>query len=138
MVQFFIPHLQGDPAAVEAEWERYLRESCAPQDSRRVYSFTYVHEGDDKFELTVGEICKQCPLRGGPRGGRLKDAEHQGWGIRTGTMVLCIIEGGDRLYVWFQEPSSATWANPAWISRGEVTRIEYFDEDDARPEAGAR
>lgn len=45
MTEFFIPHLREDPAAAETEWQRYLAESAAPADSRRVYWLTY--EDDD-------------------------------------------------------------------------------------------
>jgi hypothetical protein len=33
-VKFFIPHLSEDRAEAEVEWERYLRESPAPPNSR--------------------------------------------------------------------------------------------------------
>jgi hypothetical protein len=124
---FFIPHLRDDPEAAEAEWQRYLRESDAPPDSRRVYSLTYEHEGD-RYEVTIGQKRKRYARKTGPRGGYIKDAGQQGWATETGTVVSGIIDAGDPLHVWSYGPPFGGWANPSVVGRSEVRRIEYFEE----------
>ena len=134
-MKFFIPYLKDDPAAAEAEWQQYLLGSGVPAGSRRVYSFTYVHDDGYKLEVTVGRTRKQYRPKTGQRG---RYAEHERLGRPTGSEVSAIIDGGgERLYVWTHGPSSGEWENPQWVGRGEVTRIEYFDEPDDAPETGA-
>lgn len=49
-------------------------------------------------------------------------------------MVSGIIgTGDDLLYVWSYGPPFGGWANPSFVSRAEIRRIEYFEE----PAAGA-
>ena len=136
MARFYIPHLRDDPAVAETEWERYLGESPAPPDSRRVYSLTYERDGD-RYEVTVGQARKCYRRRTGPRGGYIKNADHERVGRRTGTMVSGIIDAGELLYVWSYGPPFGGWHNPSLVGRGEVRMIQYFDEPDDRPEADA-
>jgi hypothetical protein len=128
MVQFFVPHLRDDPDTAEAEWQRYLNESPAPFDSRRVHSLIYEHNGD-KYEVTVGQPRKRYAKETGPRGGYIKNVGHQQWASDTGTTVSGIIDTrGDLLYVWSYGPPFGDWANPSFVGRVEVRRIDYFDE----------
>jgi hypothetical protein len=126
-LEFFIPHLQDDSHAVEAEWTRYLAESPAPRDSKRVYSMAYEHE-ESKFVVTVGKARIEYVRRTGPRGGYIRDADYVRRGQDTGTVVSGIVDtGGDLLYVWSYGPRFGGWANPSLVGRGEVTSLEYFD-----------
>jgi len=127
MTKFFIPHLRDDPAAAEAEWRRYLADTPAPPDSRRVYKLVYEHDSD-RYEVTVGQPRKQFRRKVGPRGGRITDADLERYGHDTGTVVSGIIDTGDLVYVWSYGPPFGGWHNPAMVGRGEVRSIEYFDE----------
>lgn len=93
-MKFFIPHLTDDPAAAEAEWQCYLDAAGAPPDSRRIYRLTYEHDGD-RYELTVGEPRQQFRRQTGPRGGYIRNADHERYGRATGTIVSGIIDAGD-------------------------------------------
>jgi hypothetical protein len=124
---FFIPHLREDPAAAEAEWQRYLAESPAPADTRRVRKLTYEHDGD-RYEVTVGEPRKRFRRQTGPRGGYINNAGFERLGRDTGTIVSGIIETDDLIYVWSYGPPFGGWANPSFVGRAEVRNIEYFDD----------
>lgn len=138
MTEFFIPHLTDDPAAAEAEWQRYVAESPAPSSSRRVHKLTYEH-GGDRYEVTVGQPRKQFRRQTGPRGGYIPNADFERWGRDMGTDVSGIVDtGGDLIYVWSYGPPFGGWHNPSMVGRAEVRRIEYFDEAPAAaPETGA-
>jgi hypothetical protein len=127
MTKFFIPHLREDPAAAEAEWRRYLAESPAPPDSRRVYRLAY-ENGDDRYEVTVRKGRMRFRRRTGPRGGRLPNADFERLGHDTGTVVSGIIDGGHLLYIWSYGPPFGEWHNPAMVRRAGATGIGYFDE----------
>jgi hypothetical protein len=126
-MKFYIPHLRDDPVVAEQEWLRYLRDSSAPANSRRVYSVTYAHDGA-KFVSTVGERRKVYRRRTGPRGGYIKNADYVSYGVLTGTDVSGIVDAGGVLFVWSYGPPFEGWANPSMIGRSEVTGIVYFDE----------
>lgn len=53
MATFFSSHLRDDPAAAESKWRRYLRESSALPDSRRVGVLVYECD-DSRNEVTFG------------------------------------------------------------------------------------
>lgn len=127
-MRFFIPHLQAEPAAAEAEWRRYLSVTPAPAESRRVYSMVYNHEGD-RYAVKVGEQRLRYRRRTGPRGGHIPYAEPASFGSPTGTVVSGIIDAGNLLYVWTYGPPFDGWANPSLVGRSEVERIAYFDDD---------
>ena len=95
--------------------------------SRRVYSRTCEHEGD-RYELTVGEPRKVYKRKTGPRGGYIKDAGHEGWPTETGTVVSSIVDADVVVYVWSYGPPFGGWANPSFVGRGEVRRVEYFED----------
>ena len=118
-MDFFIPHLKDDPTAAEAEWQRYLRASSAPAASRRVYTVTYMHEGD-RFVVRVGEPRKQHRRKTGPRGGYIKNAEPDRFGSHTGTDVSGIIDTGDLLYVWSYGPPSVSYTHLTLPTNREV------------------
>lgn len=127
MTKFFLPHLREDPAAAAAEWQRYLDESGAPQDSRRVHRLSYEHDGD-RYEVTVGEPRQQFRRKTGPRGGYIKNADVERYGRDTGTVVSGIIDAGDLVYVWSYGPPFGGWANPSFVGRREIRHIGYFDD----------
>lgn len=129
MNEFFIPHLTDDPAAAEAEWQRYLAESPAPPSSRRVHKLTYEH-GGDKYEVTVGQARKRFRRQTGPRGGHIRNADFERLGRDTGTVVSGIVDtGGDLIYLWSYGPPFCGWHNPSLVLRAEVRNTEYFDEE---------
>ena len=128
IVRFFIPHLDGDHEAAEEEWLRYLRDSGAPPDSKRVYAVTYHHESS-RFEVQVGEGRREYKRRTGPRGGYIKNAGLNPVPVRTGTRVSGIVDTGPVIYVWSYGPPFGGWANPSMIGRNEVEQIEYFDDE---------
>jgi hypothetical protein len=132
-VQFFIPDFRDDPAVAEAEWQRYLSESPAPPESRRVFSITYEHDGDI-YEVSVGQARKRYRRQTGPRRGYIKNAGTEPWGRESGTMVSGIIDAGDVLYVWSYGPPFDGWANPSFVGRREVRRIEYFTDSRGKAE----
>ena len=133
MAKFFIPHLREDPEAAEAE-RRYLSESPAPPDSRRVHKLTYEHDGD-RYEVTVGKPRKRFRRRTGPRGGYIEDADFERFGRDTGTAVSGIIDTGDLIYVWSYGPPFGGWGNPTMVGPGEARSIEYFDNATAEADA---
>lgn len=124
-MEFFIPHLIGQPEAAEAEWQRYLQVSPAPADSKRAYSVTYWHDGS-KYVATVGEVRIGYSPQTGPRGGRIKNAPLQRIGFRSGTVISGIVDAGHVLYLWSYTPS-APWHNPAMVGPQSVEQIEYFE-----------
>lgn len=126
-MKFFIPHLQDDPAGAEAEWKRYLRDTSAPVNSRRVYSVTYEHERA-KCIVTIGMPRQIYRRKTGPRGGHIKNAGYEGWSTETGTKVSGIVDVGTVLYVLSYGPPFGGWANPSLVGHEEVRSIEYFDE----------
>lgn len=125
-MEFFIPHLENEPEAAEGEWLRYLRDSGAPPDSKRVYSVTYFHEGS-RIEVKVGEERREYRRRTGPRGGHIKNAGLNPVPHRTGTRVSGIVDAGSVIHVWSYGPPFGGWANPSMIGRSEVEDIVYFD-----------
>lgn len=124
-LEFFVPHLRDDPSAADVEWQRYLRDTPAPTDSRQVYEVTYHHKGS-KFVATVGEERLEYTRRRGPRGGHIAHAELNAIGRRTGTKISGIIDAGNVLHVWTYGPPFGGWANPSLIGSNEVEHIEYF------------
>lgn len=134
MTTFFIPHLSHDPVAAEAEWQRYLAETPAPTGSRRAHKLVY-ENGDNRYEITVGQPRKRFRRRTGPRGGRIPNADFERLGHSTGTVVSGIIDTGDLVYVWSYGPPFGEWHNPAMVGRAGITSIEYFN--DAPADAGA-
>lgn len=93
MTGFFIPHLRDNPAAAEAEWQRYVAATRAPLESRRVYRLVYEHDDGARYEVTVGEERKQFRRKTGPRGGRIPNADHERCGRRMGAVVLFLVFG---------------------------------------------
>jgi hypothetical protein len=87
---------------------------------------TYRHDGD-KYEVTVGEHRRQYRRKTGPRGGYIKDADWQGWGTPTGSIVTAIIDAGQFIEVHSEEPPGV-WANPSVVGHGEVMSIEWADD----------
>ena len=135
MTGFFIPELRDDPAAAEAEWQRYLDETPAPAESRRLYKLTYVHNGD-KYEVTVGEPRKQFRRQRGPRGGYIPNADYERYGRDTDTIVSGMIDAGDLIYVWSYGPPFGGWANPSMVGRAEIRNMEHFDDNQELPKRG--
>jgi hypothetical protein len=127
MTRFFIPHLVGDTAAAEAEWQRYLRAIPAPAGSRRACKLAYGNSREH-FEVAVGERRKQFKLKTGPRGGHIPNADFERFGHRTGAIVSAIIGTADLIHVWCAEPPYGVWANPSLVGRDSVTNIDYFDD----------
>jgi hypothetical protein len=125
-VKFFIPDLQDDPEAAEAEWQRYIRDTLAPAESRRVYSVTHYHDGS-KIVATVGNERLEYTRKSGPRGGKIKNAGFVPVGRSTGTKISAIIDAGNVIYVWTYGPPFGGWANPSLIGRSAVEDIEYFE-----------
>ena len=125
-MKFFIPDLRDDPNAAEAEWQRYLRDTLAPAQSRRVYSVTHYHDGS-KIVATVGKERLEYTRKTEPRGGDIKDAGYSPVGRRTGTEISVIIDAGNVIYVWTYGPPFGGWANPSLIGRSEVEDIEHFE-----------
>jgi len=126
-MKFFIPHLRDDPDAAEAEWQRYLAETPAPINSRRVYSMEYEH-GDSRFAVTVGAPRKEWKRRRGPRGGHIKNAGYLPYPTDTGSVVSGIIHAGGLIYVWSYGPPFGGWGNPSLVGPDSVTDVELFEE----------
>jgi len=93
---------------------------------RQARTMTYRHDGD-KYEVTVGEPRKVYRRRTGPRGGYIKNADWQGWGTPTGSIVMAIIDAGRVIEVYSEEPSRG-WANPSLVGHSEVMSIEWISE----------
>ena len=84
-------------------------------DRRQARSMTYKHDGD-KYEVAVGEPRQVYRRKTGPRGGYIKDADWQGWGTETGSIVITIVDAGHVIYVYSEEPSRAGPARPWWAT----------------------
>lgn len=128
-MKFFIPLLKDDPEAAEVEWTRYLREISSPPNSRRVYSMTYeTAAGSEKLVVTVGKERMKYRRPRSPR-----NADFQRNGTPTGTVVSGIVDDGQgSIHVFSYGPPFGGWHNPSLVARGEVKRIEYFDEQAER------
>jgi hypothetical protein len=87
---------------------------------------TYRHDGD-KYEVSVGKPRKIFKRQTGPRGGYLKNADWQGWGTETGSVVTAIEDGGKAIYVFSEEPSGV-WANPSMVGFNEIVNIDWINE----------
>lgn len=109
-------------------------DSDARARGRRARAMTYRHDGD-KYEVTVSQPRKRYRRRTGPRGGYLKDAGWQGWGTPTGSTVTAIIDAGNVIEVYSEEPALG-WANPSFVGHGEIMSIEWADEQSAAGDPG--
>jgi hypothetical protein len=116
-MRFFVPN--ATPEQTAKIWQ-----GIVAAGHRAVHSVTYEHEGS-KLVVTVGKERQEYRRKTGPRGGYIKNADHVGWAVPTGSTVLLVVNTGTVLEVHSELPPRG-WANPSLIGLGEITTIEYF------------
>jgi hypothetical protein len=87
---------------------------------------TYRH-GGDKYEVAIGQRRHLFRRKTGPRGGYIKEADWQLWGIPTGSTVTAITDADQFIEVYSEAPSRS-WANPSMVGHDEVMRFEWITE----------
>ena len=122
---FFVPHASpGTDESAYAELAKFC-ERAIPALSRRIYSITYVHDGEE-WVATVGQALRGTRLRSRRiKGQRIE----QSYSITDPAIVLAIFPGVPFVVVTNQGligNVGSRWANPFFTS--EPQSITYFKQ----------
>ena len=91
-----------------------------------MYSITY-EDDSSRLVVTVGRPRIEYRRKTGPRGGRIRNADHESLGHETGSEVAAIIDAGTVFYVYSYGPDHGEWENPSMVGKSPPPDVVYFD-----------
>jgi hypothetical protein len=125
---FFVPAATPETQERDFAWLAAYARQPVPQLNERIYSITYVHDGEE-WIATVGESLRGTKRRVTRSKGRKIERVHS---LSDPAVVRAIFSGEPYLVVtnqWLPENVGSAWQNPFFAAPKSVT---YFRPDASR------